>query len=312
MEWGRAELSGEASKSVSKDFEFDLGVIDATEDKEKLYEKILDNYIDKNGVKKELESGTIVVMSALAEKKINALLMSFRKLEWTVGLVGRYDDEMEVYYVSDVVVCEQEVSGVSVELTAEGNKELAKVRNVIGWCHSHNDMNSFHSSTDMQTTSTFGLGMTVNNRKEYDVKIRKDLSIGLSVIVQGLVLRESEVLNDVKDWLDESMKKIKERTYSGWQGKSWNRDKDYESSEAETEELCGYCYQQLPKLNSRRSVCPVCREEFHKKCMRAMTEAGQICGECYMEEGSAGGSIVYTNGLSGEVNPEDYGFTYRS
>jgi hypothetical protein len=298
VEWGKADLDERDSSSSksSTDFEFDLGVIDATYNREELYEKLLEKFMDKEGIKRELEMGTVVILSGLAEKKINALLSSYRKLEWTVGLVGRYDREMEAYFVQDVVVCEQEVSGTSVELTKEGNKELAKIRNIIGWCHSHNEMDSFHSSTDLGTTATFGLGMTVNNKRKFDVKIRKDLKIGLSVLVEGVVVRENDVLNDLKDWIEDAKSKIKETSFSGYSDSNRGYTKCYSDKEETARELkeneCNWCFNKLPRSRVKRGKCELCAVELHKKCMREISDEGKLCYECFCEEESTSSGFV--------------------
>jgi hypothetical protein len=219
---------------------------------------------------------------------------------------------MEAYFVQDVVVCDQEVSAVSVELTVEGNKELAKVKNVIGWCHSHNDMNSFHSGTDLNTTSTFGLGMTVNNKRQFDVKIRKDLSIGLSVLVEGMVVRENDVLSDVMEWVDIAKTKIKERTFvtggsyfGGYKhGKKFGCEEAYESELDDLEEdTCTWCMNKLPKSLGKRGRCQLCNVELHKKCMRQISEEGALCSECYYEESAE------TDGFSSLEHGEESKYT---
>jgi hypothetical protein len=282
--WGKSDFEETSSKS-SKEFEFDLGVIDATYNREELYEKVLERFMEKHQIKKELETGTAVIMSATAERKINALLSAYHKLEWSVGLVGRYDKDMEAYFVQDVVVCEQEVSGTTVELTPQGNRALAKVQGLIGWCHSHNDMNSFHSSTDLGTTATFGLGMTVNNKHEFDVKIRKDLSIGISVLVEGRVYRESEVLTEVRDWLESAKTLIKTRSsYGGCQTIYSKKSDEDESALDDIENICLWCRQKLPKSKKKRAKCEMCETELHKKCIRQISEEGALCCECFDEE----------------------------
>lgn len=313
MDWRKTDLEEKTNSSFKggTDFNFDLGVIDATYNKEELYEKLLEKFMDKSEIKKELESGTVVILSSMAEKKINALLTSYKKLEWTVGLIGRFDREMEAYFVQDVIVCEQEVSSTSVELTVAGNKELAKVKNLIGWCHSHNDMNSFHSGTDISTTSTFGLGMTVNNKRQYDVKIRKDLSIGLSVLVEGVVVRENDVLSDVMEWVEDAKTKIKERTFAkttnygyGFNRKTFGCEEAYESELDDLEEdTCTWCQNMLPKSKGKRGFCQMCGIELHKKCMRQISEEGALCSECYYEES------VYNDGFSSLAHGEET--TYR-
>ena len=284
-EWGKDDFETKGSATASsKDFEFDLGVIDATYSKEELYEKLLESYLDKHKIKEELETGTVVILSGLAERKINALLSSFRKLEWTVGLVGTYDKKMEAYYVQDVVVCEQDVSMTTVELTPKGNKDLAKIKNIIGWCHSHNDMNSFHSHTDLGTTATFGLGMTVNNKREFDVKIRKDLSIGLSVLVEGKVVMENDVLIDVKDWLEEAKPLIKHESSQVGYRMIYDDKSDEETRVEDDLDTCIWCYQKLPRSHKKRGKCILCDAEMHKKCMREISEEGKMCYECFWEE----------------------------
>ena len=119
----------------------EIGIIDCTNGNLKgLYEKLLEKYVPKLQLKSELEDGNTVIISNAAELKINTLLHKFPTLEFMIGLVGRFDDTNKVWIVDDVVLPEQEITSASVEATKDGNKELAKTPNLIGFSHSHNNM----------------------------------------------------------------------------------------------------------------------------------------------------------------------------
>jgi heat-inducible transcriptional repressor len=50
VEWCKADFDEESYGKGGKDFEFKLDVIDATYNREELYEKLLDKFIDPKGV----------------------------------------------------------------------------------------------------------------------------------------------------------------------------------------------------------------------------------------------------------------------
>jgi proteasome lid subunit RPN8/RPN11 len=115
---------------------------------------------------KDDEATITVILSNKAEMQINALLKEYKEKEWFAGLNGTKNSDKE-YFISDLLIVEQEVGMATVELTDKGNEKLAKTKGIIGWIHSHNDMGSFQSGTDVKTACMFDISITVNNDKYF-------------------------------------------------------------------------------------------------------------------------------------------------
>jgi len=130
--------------------------------------------------------------------------------EYISLLVGKLEDG-EVY-VDDVLLPKQEVSHASCsweakDLTQFEPEVLAKV---IGWCHSHGNMNSFLSSTDMNQIETMGeiiplvVSLVISNGN--GLKGWVDLFEPIRVQVEG----EISVVPP-EDFLDECEKEFKDK-----------------------------------------------------------------------------------------------------
>lgn len=98
-----------------------------------------------------------VIFSAFAWAKMVALITSFDKEVAWHGVASRYGTEdQDEYYISDIVVYPQEVSGATVEMDVEkyakwlaGNGEDERFNNIHMQGHSHVNMATTPSSVDL-------------------------------------------------------------------------------------------------------------------------------------------------------------------
>lgn len=264
-------------------WKFDTNVIDCSAGKDKLIFELLKGKDEFKELDKELNEGNDVIIMNGLELKINTLLNAYPSLEWMGILTGKLDDKLKAYVAEDMSILDQEVSGATVKLTKEGEKQLASVKNVIGWIHSHNKMSSFQSCTDDDTAGNFTVSITVNNKREYAVKIKKKLKCGKSVFVKGNAMMDNEYYVD-SSFEEESKKMIKEEP--GFGGEYDYNPMLYYPGETYWQEgnddypMCYTCGQPVGK---KGVACKTCNFPYHKKCLMDQTKQGDICEECESE-----------------------------
>jgi|TARA_R100000501_G_C2592098_1_gene91778 proteasome lid subunit RPN8/RPN11 len=171
MVWINSELT---TQEVKKDWDFDVG----------------DNVI-KDGKCPCTTQKVKIVLSKKSLSQIKSLCRKYPQLEWMATLIGKQEDNYML--VDEIQIFEQEVSGSTCELTDKGNEDMAKTEN-IGWIHSHNTMDVFLSSTDVDTANFNGISLCVNNKLEFDGKIRKLLPCGVYALLD--VELETEIDED--------------------------------------------------------------------------------------------------------------------
>ncbi len=225
------------------------------------------------------EMGTVssIFLKKKAENQIKKLCEKFPKLEWMAGLKGEEKDG--AYTIEGLVVFDQEVEGAHVEHTPEGDSEFAKHK-FIGWIHSHNIMPVGHSADDLNTADQQAISMTVNNKFDIAIKVKKEMSCGRKTLVEGEVVLEREELKVDETWLKEALEKIKEKprievTY----------EKEFTFRRSQTEKnYCPVCFNQM---NQRKAIkCTICNEFVHNKCY---DYASGMCSVCAGTDLSQGG-----------------------
>jgi proteasome lid subunit RPN8/RPN11 len=128
-----------------------------------------------------------IIISRVANAKINVLMKKYPSCEWLAYLMG---DE-SARYVSDLFIPTQTASSAAV--TAVG----AKPAGVIGVIHSHHGMGAFFSGTDdayINQNNDISIVVTHNGIKS---QVRWTTPCGYKVVSEGKVIIESEnVINE--------------------------------------------------------------------------------------------------------------------
>ena len=170
-----------------------------------------------------LEKKERIVIGKLAKKKIKILLKLYPNLEWMAACIGEKDSDGD-YWVEDLVILEQEVTGSHTEFSLNGNKEMSGLQNCIGAIHSHNTMKVFFSGTDWETAEMHTIFLCVNNDYDFFGSIRTGIiSLPGSNVDGKRLLKDADVIEE-KDEEDEDPlfselkkicdEKIKERTFT--------------------------------------------------------------------------------------------------
>jgi len=208
----------------------------------------------------DLSDGCKIELSAKAYSQIKTLLSMYPQHEWMAGLVGREKDDGNLL-IESLKLFEQEVTGANVELTDKGNEEIAKYE-LIGWIHSHNTMNVFLSETDVSTASFTTVSICVNNKLDFEVKMRKKLGCGRFGLVESEITIESVEDDDIRK---DAEKLITTKTYNL-------------SSLAVDEDYCLYCGKKVGKRNRR--LCD--NGVVHRKCFKSYME--ELRSDAYLED----------------------------
>jgi proteasome lid subunit RPN8/RPN11 len=247
----------------------------------------------------ELESEHTIGISFGARQKIQELVAAYPNLEWAAGLIGRHEENK--WIVDDIFVPEQEVHSCTVELTDEGNRELAKTK-CIGWMHSHNSMAAFHSPKDDNNSKMFDVSVTVNNKLETDARVKVHLPCGKFGMAKAAVVFEVPVAKG-SAFVDSIRDKIKEVKWDKYAtvpyGHGYARY-DAFGRQVSAEWTCGVCLQQLSHRAGKTAVCRICGGSMHKVCM---SETPDVCQECDDRKGTASGRSEWEeNGVEWELN----------
>jgi hypothetical protein len=243
-----------------------------------------------------------VLIEQKAHDKSKLLCEEYPDLEWMAGMVGNVKviDGVKHFNVEDIVVVEQEVAGATVKATDKGNKQLSEIKNLLGWIHSHNNMDSFQSSTDVDTAYNYQLTITTNNKSHYtgqcvlkinilgnekEVIIPVDISIEITNEYDEFIKQAKELISEEKHSVDYS--KYYEGDYAKYykpQGvvlrePHFEKESDYE--EEDYEDNCVICGN---KVSERKAVmCVFCGNIMHKKCYNRKYDydkEGCVCPNC--------------------------------
>lgn len=209
-----------------------------------------------------------VVISLLAERQIRTLLDEFPEHEWMAGLVGERRDIG--YYVSSLMIPEQEGSEAHIEVTPNGAAELNRVA-LIGWIHSHNTMAAFQSGTDVETSLNHEVSVTVNNDFDFAGTVNVKLPVGGVTLLPVIVSLEYVKVRD-DEWLATVKDKIKiitpQVTVTSANGQSYFTSGSNTSQAYSSEYGC--CPQCRGRLKKKHTIveCDSCGKDFHKSCFR--------------------------------------------
>lgn len=196
-----------------------------------------------------------VVLSQKAYRQIKSLCRKLPKLEWLAGLVGSEKGKDEKYwYIEEIKIFEQKVGGATVELTSKGNEDIAKTTKIIGWIHSHNNMDVFFSNTDEDTAKASGISLTTNNKIEFFGRFRRELPCGHLALVEIEMELEAEEDEEITT-LAETLISEKPTTTIV-----------YSNSE----------------VNANSEICILCGYKVGKKKRRQLT-AGVVHNKCFAE-----------------------------
>jgi len=97
---------------------------------------------------------------------------------------------------------EQEVTPTTCEFTDKGNEDMARQKN-IGWIHSHNTMDVFLSGTDVETATSSGLSLCVNNELDFHGKLKTKLPCGFDALIDVKVEIQINEDSDITQLADE-------------------------------------------------------------------------------------------------------------
>lgn len=238
-------------------------------------------------------------------EKMRYLCKKFPKLEWMAGMIGKKEKTekgADKYLIERIYLIEQEVAGATVEATKNGIKQLAETENTVGWIHSHNDMNSFQSSTDYDTAHNYNLTMTTNNKEDITgiakvkldcpkstIFIMKEVDVYVpSIEVKVDVDLDKEINEKIKEksvnyvkiqtglYSSEGIKETIFEKYGKDIKKDEKKDRNNEEIDWFDEHLCSCCYSKLTEKDEV-DYCPVCGQPSHKNCL---SENGGICVLC--------------------------------
>lgn len=111
------------------------------------------------------------IISEKMEIQIKALLEMHKEptsLEWMGIIKGekRTQGNTITYHAKEIEIIDQIAEKATVATTAKGAKEITKIKDQIGWIHSHNTMGVFFSGTDEETAETHELSIVVNDNLE--------------------------------------------------------------------------------------------------------------------------------------------------
>lgn len=169
-----------------------------------------------------LEEEESVVITQKVEKKIKYLLEKYEedRLEWMAALIGNKREDGK-WIVEDISIMEQEVTSTHVQPTNDGQEELARLENCIGWIHSHHNMKAYFSGTDWETVEMYDVSICVNNDMDFFAACLREVDCpqtnahGKKVIKKLTVFMQSDVLSEEeqKELDDLCEKNIKEKVY---------------------------------------------------------------------------------------------------
>lgn len=165
-----------------------------------------------------------------------------------IGGLGRVtlDAKAGVFTLTEVFLLEQTASGAECELSAEGVAKLytdlleegKDVDDIKLWWHSHSDMKSFFSGTDVKTMNEWPgdwlVGLVINKESELEARyqIQKPLILYISLETEVLLPEfkgEEEIKAEVKAKVTPavitytSTQVVKGQTTTQWQNPSWNK-----------------------------------------------------------------------------------------
>lgn len=123
-------------------------------------------------------------------KQIYTLTRKYTNLEWMAALIGHETEEETT--ITQIQIYEQEVTQTGVKLTSNGNIQMRKESNIVGWIHSHNQMPVFTSYTDQETAKWNNITIVVNNKKEMIAAKTIKLSCGRTTLINCQIQIEGE------------------------------------------------------------------------------------------------------------------------
>jgi len=273
------------------------------EKKMKTLDEVLIEILDKES-KKVIKPK--VLLSQVVDEKSCALCNAYQNLEWMAVLIGKSEvvGDEHLYYAEDIVVIDQEVGSATVKATDKGNKTISELKNVIGWIHSHNKMDSFQSGTDHDTGYNFELTITTNNNSEYTGVARTKANIlGKDYEISMKLDIEVEYEPKYEDFIVEAKKLINEETYQRTMTQYPNAYGVYEDNYtvygakktkqtkiSELDNVCVIC--DMPVSKHKKVRCSICHDVMHKKCYNKSgvksTDGQVVCPYCasqdFMEE----------------------------
>ena len=183
--------------------------------------------------------------------QIVTLCQKYPKLEWIAGIEGYQTDEKTI--IKSIILFEQKVTSSHCEYTPEGQIEKAKVK-LVGWIHSHNNMDVFFSEEDYKTASQNSLSLCVNNRLQFFGKYLIKSKCGYLALVNIKITCQLEIDHDI---IAQAEKLIKKDVIEYTLMSDSNQNGDYNE--------CIYCQKVVALKNIVRLDMG---QVAHKKCHR--------------------------------------------
>lgn len=131
------------------------------------------------------------------------------KLEWQMLLIGEYDLEGNVV-ITDYYIPKQEITGASVENLDCITQEFVTEKGIIATIHSHANMNTFFSATDVKDTNSSFIKhhIVVNNKLDFSAVTQWALPNGSIFFFKANVTTSYPQATEVK-----GIENITERAY---------------------------------------------------------------------------------------------------
>ncbi len=152
---------------------------------------------------------SVVLLDVDTYRKIIGMSRYMDKLEWLGYLVGE-KNEVGNYSVSGITVPKQEVTSTTVEV-----KETVPLEGVVGTVHSHHNMTSFHSPTDLDSVgSNHAVTIVAANSGAWKTKVKFDLPCGKVILADAkLIIRDPDV-SKMLQFIEDNKDKVEEKKYN--------------------------------------------------------------------------------------------------
>jgi len=149
-----------------------------------------------------------IIVKEKATKKIQCLIRIINENEWFAYLLGKKINDYE-YVVEDIFVPEQECTSVHTEVSINGRLSVinSEIRSqIVGWIHSHNNMNVFFSQEDEHNAIGHDISIVVNNAFENKAIVRLKLPCGAITKANANVDFEYEENEEFKNEIKSKIK----------------------------------------------------------------------------------------------------------
>lgn len=195
--------------------------------------KVDNDVVDKCGAcNTDATEKPTVLMAFIVYRQILGMMEAMGTDEWLGYLVGKYNNG--THYVSSMIIPVQEVSGTDVEVVA-----MPRAENIIGTVHSHHNMGSFFSSTDVSYVgSNHDVTIVTSKYNKWVSKAKVKLPCDKFYLAEGTVYIDDPGIAEIDQFVEEAKGVIQKKAYQS--SRVVNTKKDTGNSTAKPKETPGY------------------------------------------------------------------------